>query len=378
MKSTTIASCFLAVMNFSPASADLYPPDMSMCGSMFPGEVEASVGDFPVAIYLGPSQLTAARFTELEQPELIVKVEANQAWKDYTTRKVISDYSKQNNKTDVNRDLDLIEAFPPTLDQIIQAVAAKLNNFTTGSLILPLPCQSQSSLIEEIMNNNSFAGLTQHNQIFLPPIKDYGYYAGTRFLPLFRAAQLAYNLTVPGLYDYQVPNPSLWPDHPLKVLPDDDDPPFLLNIDFERTFLHLRFSSLEWMAEAPKAETTLITSGSDNIFTDSKVEPISSTEAVNVLSDIISTFIENHLTIAEQENLRAMALTGGASDEAVEAVRIALRSISHFRKVEMFIDIDPSYVPALGAANWIIQRERLIRRDLQRKEEERLRGNKEL
>ncbi len=62
----------------------------------------------------------------------------------------------------------------------------------------------------------------------------------------------------------------------------------------------------------------------------------------------------------------------------VKVMRGALRNISYLDEVKMATDIDPSYVPALGGANWILQREKLIQRDLKRIEEERLRGNKEL
>jgi hypothetical protein len=48
-----------SVMSFALATAESCPLESLDCGSMFPGEVEASVGDFPVALYLGPSLLYA-------------------------------------------------------------------------------------------------------------------------------------------------------------------------------------------------------------------------------------------------------------------------------------------------------------------------------
>ena len=102
-----------------PVIAEICPYDTFECGSMFPGEVEASVGDFPIAIHLGLSQLTAARFTESENLVLISKIEANQGWKDFTTRRATMICSP-------NVDPDLLQTFLPTLEQIIQAVATKV------------------------------------------------------------------------------------------------------------------------------------------------------------------------------------------------------------------------------------------------------------
>lgn len=144
----------------------------------------------------------------------------------------------------------------------------------------------------------------------------------------------------------------------------------MLYIDFERSFLQLSLSSLEWMAEAPKAEATWETAGSDHIFTGSQGLPVSDAEAAGTLSDLISKFISDYTTTAQLEDLRVVALAGGASDRGVEVMRTALRSVSYFRTARMASNIDPAYVPALGGANWVVQRERLIQRDLQRKEEE--------
>lgn len=314
---------------------------------------------------------TAARFTESEEPQLIAKVEANQAWKDYTTRKAATNHTGHSE----NQDSDLVTVLLPTLDQIIQAVNAEINNFTIGCLILPPSCQTLSHFIWELITNCSHP---ESGQIFLPPIKDYGYYAACPFLPSFRAAPIAYNLTTPGTYGYQELNPYLWPDSSQKILPDyKEDPSFMLYIDFERSFLRLSFSSLEWMALSPKTETTSMTRGSDRIFTNDEGNPVSSAEAVIILSDFISKFISDHITAQELENLRAVILAGGASDIAVDAMRTALHSVPYFRGAKIAVDIDPSYVPSLGGANWILQRERLIRRDPQRKEDERQRGYKE-
>lgn len=146
---------------------------------MFPGEVEASVGDFPVALYLGPSLVSAARFTELGEPLLIAKVDANQAWKDYTTARATLEHSLQSE----NQDAHLITTFLPRLEQIVKAVTDKLDDFVIGSLLLPPSCQSQSGTIWELISNNSNPDSPQYRQISLPPIKEYGYYGPSRFLP---------------------------------------------------------------------------------------------------------------------------------------------------------------------------------------------------
>lgn len=308
---------------------------------------------------------SAARFMELGEPLLIAKVDANQAWKDYTTTRATLEHGLRSE----NQDAHLITVFLPTLEKIVKAVTDKLDDFMIGSLLLPPSCQSQSGTIWGLISNNSNPDSPQYRQISLPPIKDYGYYGPSRFLPSRRAAPIAYNLTSPGESDDQQLNPSLWPERPPKDFPD-GDPSFMLYVDFERSFLQLSLSSLEWMAETPKAEATWETAGSDHIFTGSQGTPVSDAEAARTLSDLISKFISDYTTTAQLEDLRVVALAGGASDRGVEVMRTALRSVSYLRTARMASNIDPAYVPALGGANWVVQRERLIWRDLQRKEEE--------
>ena len=94
------------------------------------------------------------------------------------------------------------------------------------------------------MNSSATTVFPNHlnNQIFLPPIKDYGYYGNLLFLPSIRAAPIAYNLTMPGISDDQELNPTLWPERPHKD--DQGDPSFMLYVDFERTYLQLSFSDV--------------------------------------------------------------------------------------------------------------------------------------
>lgn len=165
------------------------------------------------------------------------------------------------------------------------------------------------------------------------------------------ASLMAYNLTTPeawGTWGRTTQNDNVRPGYGFY---NDDD--FALLINFEPKYLELTFECPDWACQSC-VRSLFLDLGEKSLFHGAPDWNVASEEwdiTLHKLSDGISGFVRANTHSPEYGTLRIVTLFGGASPQAVDAIKIALTLA--FPKLELWrlkTHINPAFVPSLGAA----------------------------